>query len=91
MMRGPGPPPPLGTHPNGIDIDQPNCYLFYTDEWKQAPTLKNESFRTSETVISCDQNDADYFSIGNQTTWHMYVTLGYDCYDDCFQFKTQWE
>jgi hypothetical protein len=76
MTREPGPPPPLVTHPNGIVIDQPK-YLFYTKEWTKAPTLKNESFRTSETVISRDQNDADYFSIGNQTTWHMYVILGY--------------
>ena len=90
MTRGPGPPPPLGTHPNGIDIDHPK-YLFYTEEWKKAPILKNERFRNAESVISRDQNDSDYFAIGNQTTWHMYVILGYHCYDDCFQFETQWE
>jgi hypothetical protein len=69
MMNGPGPPPPLGTTPNGIDINQPK-YSFDTDEWKKAPKLSNESFRDTNSVLSRDKNDSDYFAIGNQTTWH---------------------
>ena len=89
-MKGPGPPPPLGTSPNGVDINQPK-YSFDTDEWKKAPKLSNESFRNTDSVVSRDKNDSDYFTIGNQTTWHQYIVLGYHCYDDCFQFETQWE
>ena len=89
-MKGPGPPPPLGTTPNGVDINQPK-YSFDTDEWKKAPKLSNESFRNTDSVVSRNKNDSDYFTIGNQTTWHQYIVLGYHCYDDCFQFETQWE
>ena len=90
MMKEPGPPPPLGDNPNGINTNQPK-YNFETEERKKAPNLKNESFRNPESVVHRDQNDADYFTIGNQTTWHKYIGLGYHCYDDCFQFETQWE
>ena len=40
MMRGPGPPLPLGDNPNGVNTNQPK-YTFDTEEWKKAPNLRN--------------------------------------------------
>lgn len=91
MMRGPGPPPPLGLFPNGINVDQP-AYSFDTDEWKATPNLQNESFRNEKSVSDREQNDSSYvLLVGNKTTWHKYNALGYHCYDDCFQFESQWD
>ncbi|KAI2499478.1 hypothetical protein MHU86_14998 [Fragilaria crotonensis] len=90
MMRGPGPPPPLGLFPNGIDVDQP-AYSFDTDEWKATPNLQNESFRNEKSVSDREENDSSYVLVGNKTTWHKYNALGYHCYDDCFQFEIQWD
>jgi hypothetical protein len=89
MMRGPGPPPPLGSSPHGIDTNLPN-YSFATDEWIDTPTLFPESFRNEDSAKTRHENDAAYLLVGNKSTWFKYVVFGYHCYDHCFQFETQW-
>jgi hypothetical protein len=89
VTRGPGPPPPLGPNPNGVDTSQAP-YSFDTDEWKEIPKLQNERFRNEQTATDREQKDSAYPLVGNQTTWHKYTTLGYHCNDNRFQFETQW-
>jgi hypothetical protein len=44
MMREPGPTPPLGNNPNGVNTNQLK-YTFDNKEWKKAPNLRNKLFR----------------------------------------------
>ena len=90
MTGGTGPPPPLGNHPNGIDISHPN-YAFTTDTWHEPPRQFPESFINSATMTLRTTNDSAYKKVGNPTTWNRYLILGYHAYDHCFQFDTQWE
>ena len=90
MIGGTGPPPPLGDHPNGINISYPD-YSFDTDIWHEPPKETNESFINNDTMTLRSNNDTAYKTIGNATTWHRYITFGYHSYDHCFQFDTQWD
>ena len=90
MFRGTGPPPPLGDHPNGVDISHPN-YSFDSVNWHEPPRQSTESHTNDSTMTLRLENDTAYKSIGNPTTWNTYISFGYHAYDHCFQFETQWE
>jgi hypothetical protein len=90
MIGGTGPPPPLGDHPNGIDISHPN-YLFDSVNWHETPKQFNEGHVNADSMTLRTKNDMAYKSVGNPTTWNQYVSFGYHAYDHCFQFETQWE
>jgi hypothetical protein len=49
MIRGTGPPPPLGDHPNGIDMSHPS-YAIDGVQWHEPPTQFPESFNNSASV-----------------------------------------
>jgi hypothetical protein len=89
MTRGPGPPQPLGLLPHGIDISLPS-YTFETNEWIEAPALFPERFQNETLETTRRDNDTAFKLVGNKSTWHKYVAVGYHCYDHCFQFETQW-
>ncbi len=90
MSIGTGPPPSLGSHPNGIDIADPKN-AFNTEDWIQIPRQFPEALINGTTMTLCKENDSVYQKIGNALTWERYITLGYHAYDHCFQFETQWE
>jgi hypothetical protein len=90
MIRGTGPPPPLGDHPNGIDISHPD-YTFDSVNWHETPSQSTESHINDSTKTLRLENDTAYKSVGNPTTWNTYISFGYYAYDHCFQFETQWE
>jgi len=90
MSNGTGPPPPLGSHPNGIDITDPK-YAFNTEDWIEPPMQFPEAFINDTTMTLRKENDFAYQKVGNPSTWERYITLGYHAYDHCFQFETQWE
>jgi hypothetical protein len=90
MIRGMGPPPPLGDFPHGIDISQPK-YMFETEIWCEPPHQFHEEFINLAYVTDRKQNDAIYKTVGNAMTWNRYIVLGFHAYDNCFQFDTQWQ
>ena len=90
MIGGAGPPPPLGDHPNGINISHPN-YLFSSVNWHETPRQFTEGHNNNNTMTLCMKNDTAYKSVGNPITWNTYITFGYHAYNYCFQFETQWE
>jgi hypothetical protein len=90
MIRGTGPPPPLGSHPNGIDISHPN-YVIDSVNWHEPPIQFAEQFKNPDTMNLRATNDIAYKIVGNPTTWNRYILFGYHAYDHCFQFDTQWE
>ena len=90
MSIGTGPPPPLGSHPNGIDITNPK-YAFNTEDWIETPRQFPEAFINGTTMTLRKENDFAYQKVGNPSTWERYITFGYHAYDHCFQFETQWE
>ncbi|KAI2499330.1 hypothetical protein MHU86_15174 [Fragilaria crotonensis] len=90
MSIGTGPPPPLGSHPNGIDITDPK-YAFNTEDWIETPRQFPEAFINGTTMTLRKENDFAYQKVGNPSTWERYITFGYHAYDHCFQFETQWE
>ncbi|KAI2511594.1 hypothetical protein MHU86_2848 [Fragilaria crotonensis] len=90
MSNGTGPPPPLGSHPNGIDLTDPK-YAFNTEDWIETPRQFPETFINGTTMTLRKENDSAYQKVGNASTWERYITLGYHAYDHCFQFETQWE
>jgi hypothetical protein len=90
MSNGTGPPPPLGSHPNGIDITDPK-YAFNTEDWIETPRQFPETFINGTTMTIRKENDSAYQKVGNASTWERYITFGYHAYDHCFQFETQWE
>ncbi|KAI2505072.1 hypothetical protein MHU86_9348 [Fragilaria crotonensis] len=90
MSNGTGPPPPLGSHPNGIDLTDPK-YEFNTEDWIETPRQFPETFINGTTMTLRKENDSAYQKVGNASTWEKYITLGYHAYDHCFQFETQSE
>ena len=101
MSNGTGPPPPLGSHPNGIDITDPK-YAFNTEDWietqgKSDPAITSESpmidpaITRESPMTRRKENDYAYQQVGNASTWERYITFGYHVHDHCFQFKTKWE
>ena len=93
MIRGTGPPPPLGELlPNGIDTSQPT-YTFKTVTWSEPPHQFqfHEGYMNLALVTARKQNDQIYKAVGNTTSWNQYIVLGYHVYDNCFQFDTQWK
>ncbi|KAI2494418.1 hypothetical protein MHU86_20101 [Fragilaria crotonensis] len=92
MSNGTEPPPPLGSHPNGIDITVPK-YAFNTEDWIEIPRQFPEAFINGTTMtLLRKENDSAYQKVRNTSTWERYITLGYHhAYDHCFQFETQWE
>jgi hypothetical protein len=81
MSNGTGSPPPLGSHPNGIDITDPK-YAYNTEDWIKTPGQFDHAL-TSESLMTSRKD--------NGSTWERYITFGYHVYDYCFQFETQWE
>ena len=90
MARGTGPPPPLGDHPNGIDVSHPN-YAIDSVNWHEPPKQFSENYMNTASMTLRTTNDSAYKIVGNATTWNRYVLFGYHAYDHCFQFDTQWE
>ena len=90
MSNGTGPPPPLGSHPNGIDLTDPK-YAFNTEDWIETPRQFPEMFINGTTMTLRKENDSAYQKVGNASTWERYITVGYHAYDHCFPFETQWE
>jgi hypothetical protein len=62
MIRGTGPPPPLGDHPNGIDISHPS-YAIDGVQWHKPPTQFPESFNNSASVNLRLKNDSAYKAV----------------------------
>lgn len=89
-IRGTGPPPPLGDHPNGIDISHPS-YAIDSVNWHEPPKQFAKEFITPVTMTLRANNGLAYKTVGNPTTWNRYIAFGYHSYDHCFQFDTQWE
>ena len=90
MIRGTGPPSPLGDFPHGINISQPK-YTFETVIWCEPPHQFHKEFINLAYVTERKQNDAIYKTMGNATTWNRYIVLAFHAYDNCFQFDTQWQ
>ena len=90
MSNGTGPPPPLGSHPNGIDITNPK-YAFNTEDWIETLGQFNHALISESPMTRCMENDHAYQQVGNALMWERYITFGYHVYDHCFQFETQWE
>jgi hypothetical protein len=56
MIRGTGPPPPLGDHPNGIDISHPD-YSFDSVNWHEPQNQSTESHINDSTMTLRLEND----------------------------------
>ena len=90
MFNGTGSPPPLGSHPNGIDITDPK-YEFNTEDWIETPGQFDHAITSESPMTARKENDHAYKQVGNASTWERYITFGYHVYDHCFQFETQWK
>ena len=76
MSNGTGPPPPLGSHPNGIDITDPK-YAFITEGWIEPPGQFNHALTSKSLMTRCKENDHAYQQVGNASRWETYITFGY--------------
>jgi hypothetical protein len=90
MSNGMGPPLPLGSHPNSIDITDPK-YAFIIEDWIKTLGQFDHAITSKSPMIRRKENDHAYQQVGNVSTLKKYITFGYHVYDHCFQFKTQWE
>jgi hypothetical protein len=79
MAEATGPPPPLGSHSNGVDISHPN-YAIDSVIWQEAPKQFSENHMNTASMTAKTSNDQVYKSIGNATTWNTYVLFGYRAY-----------
>ena len=68
MSNGTGPPPPLGSYPNGIDITDPK-YAFNTEDWIETPGQFDHALTSKAPVTRCKENDHAYHQVGNASTW----------------------
>jgi hypothetical protein len=90
MSKGTGPPPPLGSHPNGIDITDPK-YAFNTEDWIETPGQFDQALTSESLMTRLRENDHAYQQVGNASTLERYFTFAYHVYDHCFHFETHWE
>jgi hypothetical protein len=90
MSNGTGPPPPLGSHPNSIDITD-SKYAFNKEDWIETPRQFYEALTCDSIMTRCKENDHEYQQVGEALTNEKCITFGYHVYDHCFQFETQWE
>jgi hypothetical protein len=90
MARGAGPPPPLGDHPNGVDVSHPT-YAIDSVNRHEPPKQFSKNYMNTASMTLRTTNDSYYKIIGNATTWNRFVLFGFHAYDHCFQFDTQWK
>jgi hypothetical protein len=64
MSNGTGPPPPLGSHPNGIDITDPN-YAFNTEDCNETPGQFSQALTSESLMTRRKENDHAYQQVGN--------------------------
>ena len=90
MSNGKGPPPPLGSHPNGIDNANPK-FAFNTEDWIETPRPFSKALTSDSAMTRRKENDHAYQQVGNASTWERHITFEYHVYDFYFQLETQWE
>ena len=90
MSNRKGPPPPLGSHPSGIDITEPK-HALNTKDWIETPKEFSEAFTSNSAMNRRKKIDHTYQQVGNVLTWERYITFGYHVHDYCFQYETPCE
>jgi hypothetical protein len=67
MAEATGPPPPLGSHPNGVDISHPN-YAIDSVTWHEPPQQFSENHMNTASMTAKTSNDQAYKSVRNAIT-----------------------
>ncbi|KAI2494126.1 hypothetical protein MHU86_20397 [Fragilaria crotonensis] len=88
MTRGTGPPPPLGDHPNGIDISLPPYAIDKVTTWHETPMQFSKNYMNTASMTLRTTNDSANKLVGNANAWNTYVLFGYHAYDQhCFSVR----